>query len=91
MPAVRDSALAPPIAWSSRRAWCIGRRWPELVWLRPIAPATAFWCPTCWGNGRIYAMARSGRGPDPPAAALGVRGHGPGAVGHPEKPGEAAR
>ena len=62
MPAVRDSALAPPIAWSSRRAWRIGRRWPELVWLRPIAPATAFWCPTCWGNGRIYAMARSGEG-----------------------------
>ena len=77
---VRDNPLAPVIAWPSWRVWRAGRRAPELVWFRDLAlPVTADWCPTCWGNGRIFGMARNGEGLIPlhPCAACDGTGRVP--------------
>lgn len=77
MVSVRDTPLSPAVAWPSWRVWRTGRRRPGEVWFRSreLAPS-AFWCPTCWGNGRLYAMAGNGEGliPVRPCAACAGTG-----------------
>lgn len=79
MVVVRDGAAGVPIRWESWGSWRTGRREPEVVWLREIVPAQeidAEWCPTCWGNGRLFEMARNGEGAIPTGACPACDGTG---------------
>jgi len=80
MVVVRDGVAGAPIQWSSWDDWRRGRNEPELVWLRPLSgrelPPTATWCPVCWGNGRLFEMARNGEGPIPVASCHACDGSG---------------
>lgn len=74
---IRENAQAPAIAWPSWQAWRHGHRAPESVWFRDLTrPATADWCLTCWGNGRIYAAAPNGEGLIPVRVCMACAGTG---------------
>lgn len=50
------------------------------MWFRdPVRFETADWCAICWGNGRIFGMARNGEGLIPlhPCATCAGTGRAP--------------